>query len=96
LDYGLDSSYGEISLITHKNYRGMGVGTYITSHMINKCLELNLKPIWSCQANNRPSLKTAFKVGSEFSNYYIQMVPNIGNSLNPALEKWIIENSPLD
>lgn len=90
-DY-LGGGYMEIGVVTHPNYRGQGFGSQIASHLISKCLEENHIPNWSCQINNRASMKVALKIGFIISRYYIQMVPTVGNTLGAPLIKWLKDN----
>lgn len=78
--------------MTHPDYRGQGFGSQVASHLLNKCLEQNYIPIWSCQVNNRKSMRVAIKIGFFVSHYYVQMVPGVGNTLGSSLLKWIKEN----
>jgi GNAT superfamily N-acetyltransferase len=89
-------NYAEISIETNPNYRRMGAATLLTSYIAEECKKLDLTLVWSCQVNNRPSLHTALKAGFYIERYYVQMVPEGGNTLSPKLEKWINEVTPID
>lgn len=90
-DY-LGGRHAEIGVVTHPNYRGRGFGSQTASHLVSKCVKENYIPIWSCQINNRASMKVALKIGFSISRYYIQMVPTVGNTLGAPLIKWIKDN----
>ena len=90
-DY-VGGGYTEIGIVTHPDYRGQGFGSQVASYLISKCLDQNYTPIWSCQVNNRASLKVAIKIGFSISRYYVQMVRDVGNTFGPALIKWIKDN----
>ena len=88
----LGAGYGEIHVYTDTNHQRKGYGSQIVSHLITKCREKNIIPQWSCNVDNRPSLKTALKLGFEISDYHMLLVPNCGNVLCPNLVKWLKEN----
>lgn len=88
-DY-LGGGYAEIGVVTHPDYRGQGFAKQVVSYCINR-LDQNYIPIWSCQVNNRSSLKVAIKVGFSISRYYVQMV-RVGNTFGPPLIKWMKDN----
>lgn len=90
-DY-IGDGYVEIGIVTHPSYRNQGFGAQVASHLISKCLEANMIPIWSCQINNRASMQVAHKIGFSISRYYMQMVPSVGNTLGKPLVKWIKDN----
>lgn len=71
----IGGGFAEIGIITHPDHRGKGYASQILSHLIKKCLEANLIPIWSCHTHNRTSLNTGFKLGFIPNFYYVQMVP---------------------
>lgn len=90
-DY-IGGGYIEIGIVTHPDYRSQGFGSQVASHLLIKGLEQNYIPVWSCQVNNRPSMRVATKIGFFISHYYVQMVPVVGNTLGQPLLKWIKEN----
>jgi RimJ/RimL family protein N-acetyltransferase len=90
-DY-IGGGYIEIGIVTHPDYQSQGFGSQVASHLLMKCLEQNYVPGWSCQINNRASMRVAIKIGFSISRYYVQMVPDSGNTLGQPLVKWLREN----
>jgi len=82
----------EIGIVTHPDHRSQGFGAQVASYLVGKCLEQNYIPGWSCQINNRASMRVATKVGFSISHYYMQMAPTVGNTLGNPLVQWIKEN----
>lgn len=60
----------EIGVIINPDYRGKGYIVYPAIKVIEKCLDLNLKPVWSCNTENIASLKTALKLGFTIKRHY--------------------------
>ena len=60
----------EIGVITHPNFYGRGFGTIVTKHLIHECLKRNLIPCWSCNRDNKASIKLALKSGFKVKTYY--------------------------
>lgn len=96
IEHHNSSQYVELSVATNPMYRRHGAGTKITSYVAEKCKELDLTVIWTCQIDNRPSLNTALSAGFKIERYYINMVPEIGNTMSPTLEKWVNDNTPIN
>lgn len=96
LEHHSSSKHAEFSIVTNPLYRGRGAGTKIAAYVAAKCKEQGLEPIWSCQVDNRASLHTALSAGFKIKRSYINMVPEVGNTLSPVLEKWINENTPIN
>jgi RimJ/RimL family protein N-acetyltransferase len=96
IDHHISSPYAEISVATNQSYRGQGAGTKMASYLAEKCKEQELVAIWTCQIDNRASLNTALRAGFKINRYYINMVPEVGNTMSPKLEKWIVDNTPID
>lgn len=90
-DY-IGGGHVEIGILTHPDYRSQGFGFHLASYLINKCREQNYIPGWSCQTNNKASMRLAIKLGFQVSRYYVQMVPTVGNTLGKPLINWIKEN----
>lgn len=67
-------NYAEISVITHPDYRHQNAATQVASHLVEDCIKKGLTPIWSCDANNMASLKTALKVGFHIDRYDMQLI----------------------
>ena len=85
----IGGGHAEIGVITHPDYRGKGCASFIVSHLMQKCRKERIEPIWSCQIHNRSSLNTGLKLGFYISNYYMLMVPTVGNVLGPGLANWL-------
>jgi GNAT superfamily N-acetyltransferase len=90
------SPYAELIVATNPNYRMKGAAAKIAKYVAEKCKEVGLTAIWSCQIDNRASLNTALSAGFKIDRYYINMVPEIGNIMSPKLEKWVNENTPIN
>ena len=88
----IGGGYAEIGIITHPEMRYKGYASQVLSVLLHKCYEVNIVPIWSCQINNLASLHTGLKQGFSISNYYLQMVPEVGNVLGPRLVNWLKNN----
>lgn len=71
--------YAEISVITNPKYLNHEYAATITSFLIQKIQSDGMIPVWSCDANNYLSIKTALKIGFNIDRYYIQMIPENGN-----------------
>ena len=82
----------EIGIVTPPDYRSQGFGSQVASYLVMKCVEQNYIPGWSCQINNRASMRVAIKIGFSISRYYVQMVPKVGNTLGQSLVEWIKDN----
>ena len=94
IDY-FGENHAEIGIITPPEHRNQGYASQIASYLAEWCKEKQYIPIWSCQINNRASLKTAYKIGFRGERYYIQMVPTVGNTLGPPLISWLNKNPQL-
>lgn len=91
--YGnIGGGYMEIGVATHEKYRGKGYAAKALTPLIKKCEAEWLVPLWTCQLDNRSSLKAAFKLGFEIDRYYITMVPEAGNVLGANLIRWMRDN----
>src|SRR5205085_2112096 len=77
----IGGGYAEIAIVTHPDYRGKGYAAQIVSHLIQKCIDAKITPIWSCNIDNRSSLNAGLKLGFEISHYYTLVVPDCGNVL---------------
>ncbi|WP_341754298.1 GNAT family N-acetyltransferase [Candidatus Tisiphia endosymbiont of Dioctria rufipes] len=77
--------YAEIGVIAHPDYRGKQHAAQVVSHLIKKCEEAKIAPMWSCHMHNRSSLRLGLKLGFFISNYFVQMIPKIDNVLSPSL-----------
>ncbi|MGI4775466.1 MAG: GNAT family N-acetyltransferase [Janthinobacterium lividum] len=53
----ISNNHAEISIATKPSHQRQGAATQIASFIAEKCIELNLSPIWSCQADNKMLLK---------------------------------------
>jgi GNAT superfamily N-acetyltransferase len=87
--------YAEIAIATHPDHRGKGLAAHPLLPLFKKCAVENLIPIWSCQLDNRSSLKAALKLGFEMDRYYVAIVPECGNVLGSNLVKWLKDNPDL-
>lgn len=72
---GIGNGYAEIGVITHPNYRGKGYATVITSHLIKQCIDSELIPKWSCNANNQASLVGRETVNMRFFSSHHKNFP---------------------
>jgi|GEM_PF-4581409 len=87
--------YAEIAIATHPDHRGKGYAAYPLLPLFKKCELEGLFPVWSCQLDNRSSLRAALKIGFEINRYYVEMVPECGNVLSSNLVKWLKDNTDL-
>ncbi len=55
----------EIDISTDENYRNKGYATIAASHFIERCIENNLEPVWSCWPEREGSVALAKKLGFE-------------------------------
>lgn len=55
--------FADIGMITDREHRQKGVGTFILAQLKQHCYQQNLQPICSCAANNFASRKTIEKAG---------------------------------
>jgi predicted acetyltransferase len=55
--------YADLGMITSRDHRRQGIGTYILASLKEYCYGCGLKPICSCAAENHPSRKTIEKAG---------------------------------
>jgi predicted acetyltransferase len=55
--------YADLGMITGKEYRRRGIGSYILARLKQECYQRGLRPICSCAADNLPSRKTIEKAG---------------------------------
>ena len=53
----------DIGIETIPDFRGIGLGTAAAERMIRYCIEQRKRPVWSCDANNAASQKTAERTG---------------------------------
>lgn len=83
------NGYAEISIVTCPTHQRKGYASQLILDLLHKCKEAELIPIWSCNLDNKASLNIALKLGFYISNYYVQIVPEVGNILGPKLEKWL-------
>ncbi|WP_168188583.1 GNAT family N-acetyltransferase [Thermoflavimicrobium daqui] len=60
--------YADLGMIVAKNYRKMGIGTYILIQLKNHCYNLGYKPICSCTFENIASKRAIEKAG--FISHY--------------------------
>lgn len=70
----------EIIAITHPDYRRQNAAAQVTSYLVEECKTKGLIPMWSCNADNIGSLKTALKIGFVIERYDMQMIPEIKKS----------------
>ena len=96
IEHHSSSKYAELSVATNPSHRIQGAGKKIAAYLAEKCKKMNLAVVWSCQIDNRPSLYTALSAGFKIERYYINMVPEIGNTMSPMQEKWVNDNTPID
>jgi hypothetical protein len=76
--YGLiGGNMCELGIATKPEYKGEGISTITTKHLIKKSREQGLIPVWSCDQQNVESLITALKVGCYINRYYAFLVNNI-------------------
>lgn len=91
--YGnIGGGYMEIDVAVHEEHRGKGYVAKALAPLIKKCEADGLTPLWTCQMDNRSSLKAALKLGFELDRYYVTMVPESGNVLGANLIKWMKDN----
>lgn len=55
-----------ISVDTVQNHRNKGLSSYIVNKTIEEALRRNETPVWDCDEDNIPSVKTALKCGFSF------------------------------
>lgn len=53
----------ELDIVTHKEYRGLGLATIIGKAFIDHSFQKNLIPRWDCDVSNISSIKLAQKLG---------------------------------
>lgn len=53
----------EIGAVTREAQRGKGYAALTCARLIQTCLDRQLKPYWSCDADNLPSVNLAVKLG---------------------------------
>ena len=61
----------DIGIETASDYRHMGLGLATAEKMIQFCFERHKRPVWSCDANNIASQKTAEKLGFVKNSEYV-------------------------
>lgn len=59
----LGNTHWEIGTITHADYRGQGLSSLASYHLIKKLIKEGVAPSWSCNENNPASYKVAEKIG---------------------------------
>lgn len=69
-------NYAELSVTTHPGYRRQNAATQVASYLAEDCIKKGLTPVWSCDADNISSLKTALKIGFHIDRYDMQLVSN--------------------
>jgi len=65
--------YADVGMITDRDHRRHGVGTYILAQFKQLCAERDLRPICSCEAGNVGSRKTIEKAGFISSHRIVEM-----------------------
>jgi predicted GNAT family acetyltransferase len=63
----LGNMHWEIGTVTHKDYRGKGLSSLASFHLIKKLVDDGIAPSWSCNEDNSASNRLAEKIG--FKNY---------------------------
>jgi RimJ/RimL family protein N-acetyltransferase len=59
----VSNSMIDIGIETNPNYRGIGLGAYAASEMIEYCLNYRYEPIWGTRNDNKASAELARKLG---------------------------------
>lgn len=83
----------EIDIVTHPDYRGLGLATLVSAKLIEYCLERGIEPHWD--AANQLSVKLAQKLGytdpEPYRCYYWREKPwtvsELRNAYDPQVEK---------
>ena len=88
----IGGSLAELSIATNPAHRRGGYGYRIANVVIAQCLEKGVRPMWSCQVNNKASLNLAFKLGFVIEAYYVCMAKDFGNVINDSAIRWIKDN----
>jgi len=65
--------YADVGMITDRNHRRHGVGTFILAQFKQLCDKRDLRPICSCEAGNIGSRKTIEKAGFITTNRILEM-----------------------
>lgn len=91
--YGnIGGGYMELGVAVSEKHRGRGYVIKALIPLIEKCEAQGLIPLWTCQLDNRSSLRAALKLGFELDRYYVTLVPECGNILGANLVKWMKDN----
>lgn len=53
----------ELGVQTMPHYRSAGLGIHACAALIDRCIEMELEPIWSCSQSNTASVRLAEKLG---------------------------------
>ena len=59
----IDFGFGNIVVYIDENYRRQGLGSTLLNMMIQKCLELNISPVYVVDSSNNSSINLAAKFG---------------------------------
>ena len=59
----IDFGFGNIVVYIDENYRRQGLGSTLLNMMIQKCLELNINPVYVADSSNNSSINLAAKFG---------------------------------
>ena len=59
----IDFGFGNIVVYIDENYRRQGLGSTLLNMMIQKCLELNINPVYVVDSSNNSSINLAAKFG---------------------------------
>ena len=59
----IDFGFGNIVVYIDENYRRQGLGSTLLNMMIQKCLELNINPVYVVDSSNNASINLAAKFG---------------------------------
>ncbi|MEZ4594430.1 MAG: GNAT family N-acetyltransferase [Chloroflexota bacterium] len=62
-NYALTEGFGDIGVFTLPNFRGHGLAAAAAALVAEWLLRNGRIPVWSCGANNQPSLRVAQKLG---------------------------------
>ena len=67
-DFG--KSLAEIGAITHESYRGRGYAPIACAYLVDACQQRAYQAYWSCDADNKASIRAAQKLGFKKTNSY--------------------------
>jgi GNAT superfamily N-acetyltransferase len=74
----LTERYADVGVSTLEQYRGHGISTAAAALVCTAIQDTGRTPVWSCGEDNIPSRRVAEKLGFEFVERRVYVIPNTG------------------